>query len=80
MKSLTTATFGIIEGITNSQNASGKWVFIRPTKPILKIMGRNKKIGHMQTIFTNSVNCIMVVATENAVISEAGKTSALTLF
>ena len=43
-------------------------------------MGRNKKIGHMLTIFTKNVNCTMVVATENAVISEAEKMSAPTLF
>ena len=43
-------------------------------------MGRNKKRGHMLTIFTKNVNCAMVVATANAVISEAEKTSAPTLF
>ena len=51
-----------------------------PQNQFSKIMGRNKKIGHMLTIFTKNVNCTMVVATENAVISEAEKTSAPTLF
>ena len=49
-----------------------------PQNQFSKIMGRNKKIGRMLTIFTKNVT--MVVARENAVISEAEKTSARTLF
>ena len=51
-----------------------------PQNQFSKIMGRNKKINHMLTIFTKNVNCTMVVATEYAVISEAEKMSAPTLF